>query len=108
MAHLPESERAQGFHTLILADLLFNHSEHEKLVKSIRETLRRGPECVALVFFTPYRPWLLMKDMDFFRLANENGFKVNPVLEKIMEKVLFEKDRGVSTTLVCICDIVTV
>jgi nicotinamide N-methyltransferase len=104
MAHLPENEAVRGFHTLILADLLFNHSEHEKLIKSIQETLRRSPESVAMVFFTPYRPWLLEKDMDFFRLARESGFKVEKVLEKVMDKVLFEKDRGVSTHPAGSCD----
>jgi EEF1A N-terminal glycine/lysine methyltransferase len=81
---------------LVLADLLFNHSEHTKLVKSIMDTLRRGVGCYALVFFTPYRPWLLDKDMDFFRVATESGLRLEKVLEKEMDNLMFESDPGVS------------
>jgi nicotinamide N-methyltransferase len=85
----------EGFDVLILADLLFNHSEHAKLVDSVRQTLK--PDGSALVFFTPYRPWLLHKDLAFFDLAKEKGFIVEKVLEKVMDKVMFEQDPGVRT-----------
>jgi nicotinamide N-methyltransferase len=81
--HLPENE--EGFDVLILADLLFNHSEHAKLIRT-----------KAYVFFTPYRPWLLEKDLAFFDLAREAGFVVEKTFEKVMEKVMFEEDPGVS------------
>ena len=83
-----------GFDLLILADLLFNHSEHKKLLSTIRTTLRRNSASTALVFFTPYRPWLLEKDLNFFELAKQDGFIVDKVLEHVMEKVMFEEDRG--------------
>ena len=83
-----------GFDILILADLLFNHSEHEKLVSTIELTLKKGPESKALVFFTPYRPWLYDKDMAFFETCKERGFVVDKVLEEKMEKVMFEADPG--------------
>ncbi|KAF2220432.1 putative methyltransferase-domain-containing protein [Elsinoe ampelina] len=88
---LPTSD---GFDILILADLLFNHSEHGKLIKTIQSTLRRSLEAKALVFFTPYRPWLLAKDLAFFDLARDNGFLVTKILEHVMEKVMFENDPG--------------
>ena len=81
---------------LILADLLFNHSEHRKLAKSIVDTLRRGNDCCALVFFTPYRPWLLDKDMDFFTEVKNLGLHVEKLLEVEMESLLFDSDPGVS------------
>lgn len=81
---------------LILADLLFNHSEHAKLVLSVQQTLKKEPSAQALVFFTPYRPWLLQKDLAFFELAREGGFEVEKILEKVMDKVMFEEDPGVS------------
>lgn len=87
----------QGFDVLILADLLFNHSEHGKLVESVKNTLKK--DGTALVFFTPYRPWLLQKDLAFFDLARENGFVVDKVLEKVMDKVMFEEDPGVSMSV---------
>ncbi|TVY25018.1 Protein N-terminal and lysine N-methyltransferase [Lachnellula hyalina] len=92
LSHLPPS--AGGFDILILADLLFNHSEHAKLVSTITSTLARREDSKALVFFTPYRPWLYEKDMAFFDLVREAGFAVEKVLEEKMEKVMFEGDPG--------------
>jgi nicotinamide N-methyltransferase len=97
LAQLPEEQKIQGFDVLILADLLFNHSEHGKLIWTVQQTLQRKPDACALVFFTPYRPWLLEKDLAFFDLAKAGGFMVNKIFEKIMDQVLFEKDPGVSS-----------
>lgn len=84
---------------MILADLLFNHSEHQKLVQSIERTLKRSSSTYALVFFTPYRPWLLEKDLAFFNLAKSAGFTVEQILEKKMDAVMFENDPGVSLAI---------
>lgn len=81
---------------LILADLLFNHSEHAKLIKTVQLTLKKASASRAYVFFTPYRPWLLEKDLAFFDLAREAGFTVTKTFEKTMDKVMFEEDPGVS------------
>lgn len=86
---------SSGFDALILADLLFNHSEHAKLIKTVQMTLKKSPTSRAYVFFTPYRPWLYEKDMAFFDLAKESGFTVTKTFEKVMEKVMFEEDPGV-------------
>ena len=83
-----------GFDVLIMADILFNHSEHDKLIRTLREAMKPGPDSIALVFFTPYRPWLLDKDLRFFDLAKENGFAVTNILEHTMEKVMFDNDPG--------------
>ena len=91
--HLPNS--TAGFDVLILADLLFNHSEHAKLIKTVQLTLKRTLASKAYVFFTPYRPWLLPKDLAFFDLAREAGFIVTKTFEKVMDKVMFEEDPGV-------------
>ena len=85
-----------SFDVLILADLLFNHSEHEKLVKTVQLTLKKSPASRAYVFFTPYRPWLYEKDLAFFDLARDSGFMVSKTFEKVMDKVMFEEDPGVS------------
>src|SRR5256885_889094 len=95
MSHLVEPDA--GFDLLILADILFNHSEHQKLIDTIRATLKVGSSAKALVFFTPYRPWLLGKDLAFFDLARSSGFVVEQVVEKIMDKVMFEEDPGDET-----------
>jgi EEF1A N-terminal glycine/lysine methyltransferase len=86
--HLASSTAEPGFDLLILADLLFNHSEHTRLVVSIQKTLKRTPDSKALVFFTPHRPWLFDKDIAFFDVARKMGFVVEPVLEKTMEEAM--------------------
>ncbi|KIX97297.1 uncharacterized protein Z520_06749 [Fonsecaea multimorphosa CBS 102226] len=83
-----------GFDLLILADILFNHSEHAKLLATVRDCLKKTSESAALVFFTPYRPWLLDKDLHFFEMARAEGFVVNKILEQTMDKVMFENDPG--------------
>jgi nicotinamide N-methyltransferase len=66
-------EVGRKFDLLILGDLLFNHSEHTKLLSTVRRTLARTADARALVFFTPYRPWLFEKDMAFFAQAKRVG-----------------------------------
>lgn len=106
----PREEAEARFDTLILSDLLFNHSEHAKLVHSVKALLRKptspnhcrqpssftppSPSPRALVFFTPHRPWLLEKDLAFFDLARSEGLVVRKVLEEVCEKPMFEDDRG--------------
>lgn len=82
------------FDVLILADLLFRHSEHGNMITTIEETMHRRPDSKAFVFFTSYRPWLRHKDLAFFDVARERGFIVDKVFEKKMEKPLFENDPG--------------
>lgn len=94
LAELPTAGRAAGFDVLVLADLLFRHSEHGKLLDTIRDTMARGVGARAYVFFTSYRPWLADKDLAFFDLARERGFVVDKVLERKMERPLFEDDPG--------------
>ncbi|KAK4130989.1 hypothetical protein BT67DRAFT_428493 [Trichocladium antarcticum] len=85
---------ARKFDVLILADLLFRHTEHGNMLKTVRQTLKKTRESTAFVVFTSYRPWLQHKDLAFFDLAREQGFEVEKVLEKKMDRPLFEKDPG--------------
>ncbi len=94
--HLPPESRNDGFDTLILADLLFNHSEHGKLVLTVTSALKKCPDAVALVFFTPYRPWLLQKDLAFFELAEARGLIVTKMYEQVLDEVMFPNDPGVN------------
>jgi nicotinamide N-methyltransferase len=95
LSYLPQqAHSAPGFDVLILADLLFNHSEHGKLLSTLLSTLKKTSDSKALIFFTPYRPWLYEKDMAFFDLAREAGLSVEKILEEMMEKVMFEDDPG--------------
>jgi len=89
------------FDLLLLADLLFNHSEHARLLSTVRSTLSLTPTARALVFFTPYRPQLLQKDLAFFELAQTTSqdtlggpLEVRKVLETVLEDVMFPDDSG--------------
>lgn len=90
-------EEDRKFDTLIMADVVYSHREHPNLIKTMHTTLKRSPDSVALVIFTPYEPWLLPKTEQFFPLAEENGFTVTKVFEILMDDVLFENDPGVSS-----------
>ena len=81
---------------MILADLLFNHSEHIKLASTVAEALKRSKDAVALVFFTPYRPWLLKNDLNFFKVIEQFGLTSQKIMEQVLDRVMFDGDRGVS------------
>ncbi|KAF9876093.1 nicotinamide N-methyltransferase [Colletotrichum karsti] len=95
LAELPERDgKKRKFDVLVLADLLFRHSEHGKLVDTIEKALERKKDAVAYVFFTSYRPWLRHKDLAFFDVVRKRGLLVEQVIDRRMEKPLFEGDPG--------------
>jgi len=93
LSYLPPG--SAGFDLLIMADVVYSHREHGNLITTMKRTLKKSPDAIVLVIFTPYQPWLLPKTEKFFPLAEENGFKVTKIFEKLMDKVLFENDPGV-------------
>jgi nicotinamide N-methyltransferase len=95
-SHLSKEEK--GFDLVILSDLLFNHSEHRKLLQTVLDTLKRTVGARAVVFFSPHRTRLYENDMAFFEIAREAGLRVMKVLEERMETPMFE-DEGVSFSL---------
>lgn len=98
------------FDVVVLADLLFRHSEHGRLVKTVRETLARRADARAFVVFTSYRPWLRHKDLAFFDVVarGDDGkgggegdgggggprLMVRKFLELQTDRPLFEDDPG--------------
>ncbi|KAI6082937.1 hypothetical protein F4821DRAFT_272104 [Hypoxylon rubiginosum] len=93
LAHLKPVKRDR-FDVLILADLLFRHSEHRNMISSIEATMSRKKTSTAYVCFTSYRPWLQHKDLAFFDIARERGFVVEKFLEEKMDRAMFEDDPG--------------
>ena len=91
---LAHTEGGAGFDTIVLADLIFNHIRHEALIATVRSSLKRSSRSVVLVFYTSHRPWLAHKDLAFFDLVRASGFAVEKVVEEIMERPMFEVDRG--------------
>lgn len=82
-----------GYDVILLADLIFNHSEHTKLLRCIQNCLARNLDALALVFFTPHRPSLVHKDMAFFNLAESHGFSCRQLLCEKWQP-MFEVDTG--------------
>jgi len=93
----------QGFDLIILSDLVFNHSQHDALLKTCEDTLTlRPPESAqsaeqpaptVLIFYTHHRPHLAHRDLEFFTKAKERRW----VCEKIVEEKfqpMFPEDPG--------------
>jgi nicotinamide N-methyltransferase len=75
---------------IILSDLIFNHTEHRKLVTCCNELLSDNGK--LFVVFTPHRPKLYHKDMEFFEIANKvAGFQFTKVIEEKLQP-MFEED----------------
>ncbi|KAI9145591.1 putative methyltransferase-domain-containing protein [Paraphysoderma sedebokerense] len=87
---LPDNSRK--FDLVILADLIFNHSQHHNMLKTVKECLSADGSAVCM--FSHHRPWLADKDMAFFQIAQseEFGFEVEE-LPKIKMPVMFEHDK---------------
>ncbi|QPG75348.1 hypothetical protein FOA43_002701 [Brettanomyces nanus] len=96
MAQL-DSTHAVTFDTIILSDVIFNHTEHYKLLKSCKQMLTPITGKV-LVTFSPHRPWLFKEDMDFFNKAEEQDFAFVPELVEMKHYLpLFKDDKDEST-----------
>lgn len=83
---------------IIMSDLVFNHSEHSKLLKSAKELIkpgvnRQGGKC--LVVWSPHRPKQEMVDNDFSffdRAKEEFGFDVEFIEMVHWEHPMFPDD----------------
>lgn len=89
VSHLPGVQ--EKFDFIILSDLIFNHIEHRKLLRTTKDLLAKDGR--ALVVFSPHRPWLINDDLRFFETAVDYGLK-SKLIELINWKPMFEKDPG--------------
>ncbi len=96
----PTDSMAHFFDLIILADLIFNHTQHAALLRTCRACLRpqhcetdKRPAPRILVFFSHHRPWLADRDLGFFALAENEGFVARKRGEWLM-RPMFEVDRG--------------
>lgn len=65
----------KGFDIVIMADLLFNRSQHAQLLETCDRCLREGSdEGTVWVSFSHHDPEKAELDMKFFALAREKGF----------------------------------
>ncbi|KAI0353398.1 hypothetical protein OH77DRAFT_1458476 [Trametes cingulata] len=92
---LPSDSDEKAFDLIILSDLIFNHSQHEAMLKTCDLALskRRATETTGddtqsqpapclLVFYTHHRPHLADRDMEFFSKARERGWLCEEILTR--------------------------
>jgi nicotinamide N-methyltransferase len=66
---IKKGEEDAKFNLILLADLLFNRSEHEKLLRTVRDAL--APGGTAWVAFSHHDPQKAAADLRFFSLASD-------------------------------------
>ncbi|KAF5391818.1 hypothetical protein D9757_001695 [Collybiopsis confluens] len=76
LAFLDSSSR---FDLIILSDLIFNHSQHDALLKTCSQSLSISSSAgdtkpSVLAFYTHHRPHLAFRDMEFFTKAKAQGW----------------------------------
>ncbi|KAJ7594107.1 nicotinamide N-methyltransferase [Mycena floridula] len=87
------------FQLIILSDLIFNHSQHDALLKTCKASLspvsssQTHPPSV-LVFYTHHRPHLAHRDMEFFTKAREDGWLCEEILTRKVSEPMFPEDSG--------------
>lgn len=95
--YLPLQEHIGGqsksFDLIILSDLVFNHTEHVKLLQTTKDLLARDGK--ALVVFSPHRPKLLNDDLRFFETAKEFGLEPT-FIEMVNWQPMFDEDEETS------------
>ncbi|ODV98281.1 hypothetical protein PACTADRAFT_36771 [Pachysolen tannophilus NRRL Y-2460] len=84
-----EIGKDEKFDLIILADLVFNHTEHLKLLETCKKNISANGCC--FVVFSPHRPKLIHADLDFFEKAKEFGFRVEKN-DLVRWKPIFEEE----------------
>jgi len=88
-------DKSAGFDVILMSDLIFNHSQHDALLRScalLLATVAHHPPPTLLVFFTHHRPHLATRDLGFFEKA-----KADWIVEEVVQKAyqpMFENDPG--------------
>ncbi|KAI0341503.1 hypothetical protein BDW22DRAFT_1359091 [Trametopsis cervina] len=92
-----ETSGERGFDLVIMSDLIFNHSQHDALLKTAASALKPSADpsktpCV-LVFYSHHRPHLAHRDMEFFSKAREQGWTCDKILTEKFPP-MFPEDPG--------------
>lgn len=74
---------------VILSDLIFNHTEHLKLLKACRQTLKKLGK--GLIVFSPHRAHLLHEDLKFFQTSEQFEFKAEQIDLQIWQPMFQEE-----------------
>ena len=81
----------QGYEVIVLADLIFNHSQHAAILRSCIALMTRTAD--LYIVFSHHLPHKAAKDMAFFEVAKEHGFRVEYMMTQTYQP-MFEKDPG--------------
>lgn len=84
-----EVSEEDKFDLVILSDLVFNHTEHLKLLKACRDSMKKTGK--GLVVFSPHRAHLLHMDLEFFKTCEDFQFKAEKI-DMVTWKPMFEED----------------
>ncbi|KAJ7733253.1 nicotinamide N-methyltransferase [Mycena maculata] len=103
------SAAEDGFHLIIMSDLVFNHSQvrgtsdtdsssmtptkHDALLQTCENSLAGADGAAVLVFYTHHRPHLADKDMEFFSKARVRGWTCEEILTRRFAP-MFPEDAG--------------
>ncbi|PIL27335.1 hypothetical protein GSI_10482 [Ganoderma sinense ZZ0214-1] len=93
LEHLPHDQPDRGFDLMILSDLIFNHSQHDAMLKTCDLALAKSSRACVLVFYSHHRPHLAHRDMEFFAKAREQGWTCEEILTRKFEP-MFADDPG--------------
>ncbi|KZT20524.1 hypothetical protein NEOLEDRAFT_1122557 [Neolentinus lepideus HHB14362 ss-1] len=72
----------RGFDLIILSDLVFNHSQHDALLKTCDLSLSKVSTASVLVFYTHHRPQYAQRDLEFFKKAEEREWNCEEILTR--------------------------
>ncbi|KDQ58290.1 hypothetical protein JAAARDRAFT_35099 [Jaapia argillacea MUCL 33604] len=99
----PTAAAPPGFDLIIMSDLIFNHSQHDALLKTCDLVLAKPSlgmnvssqnfDPCLLVFYTHHRPHLAHRDLDFFVKARDLGWRCTEILTKRYPP-MFPEDPG--------------
>eukprot|EP00123_Amoebidium_parasiticum_P022300 comp8449_c0_seq1/m.3797 comp8449_c0_seq1/g.3797 ORF comp8449_c0_seq1/g.3797 comp8449_c0_seq1/m.3797 type:complete len:259 (-) comp8449_c0_seq1:422-1198(-) len=89
---------SRGFDVVLLADLVFNHTQHTAMLHSCDRLLKDGSDAEMYVCFTHHRPQYADRDMEFFEKARSPpfNFKVTHMFDEKMPP-MFPQDPGDET-----------
>ncbi|EMD31946.1 hypothetical protein CERSUDRAFT_109118 [Gelatoporia subvermispora B] len=95
-----EATGSDGYDLIIMSDLIFNHSQHDALLRTSEEALSKRPSGsteapvpALLVFYTHHRPHLAHRDMEFFSKARDRGWLCEEILTRKFPP-MFPEDPG--------------
>lgn len=91
---LKQFNHGKNFDIVIQSDVICNHSQHQNLLNTVKlasDIDSKSHSTEALVYFSHHRIWLVKEDLEYFTLAQKNGFQVEKMYEELYP-VMFEED----------------